>query len=285
MAFATYRASPGLSDDDRLVADALRPRGVTVSPAVWDDPHVDWSRYSLVVIRSTWDYPLRPAAYEAWLRGFSSAGRRLWNPPAAVLDNINKRYLVTLAGRGVAVVPTAYQPASEGVDLREVLDRGPWDEVVIKPAVSAGARGTWRTSRAAAGPDRLRFAEQARAEDLLIQPYLPEVATRGEWSLVFLGGDYSHAALKTPAKGDFRVQEHFGGISTAAVAPPEFVEQARSVLRAVDHPLLYARVDGVERDGRFLLMELEINESYLFVGLSDGAAARFADAIVHVLLS
>ena len=38
---------------------------------------------------------------------------------------------------------------------------------------------------------------------------------------------------------------------------------------------------GVERDGRFLLMELEINEPVLYIGSSDGAAERFADAIVR----
>jgi hypothetical protein len=45
--------------------------------------------------------------------------------------------------------------------------------------------------------------------------------------------------------------------------------------------LLYARVDGVERNGRFVLMEVEINEPFLYLGSSPGAAARFADAIVR----
>jgi len=44
-----------------------------------------------------------------------------------------------------------------------------------------------------------------------------------------------------------------------------------------------SRVDGVERAGRFMLMELEINEPYLFLGMASDAAARFADAIEGVL--
>jgi hypothetical protein len=42
-------------------------------------------------------------------------------------------------------------------------------------------------------------------------------------------------------------------------------------------------VDGVEREGNFVLMELEINEPYLFLSLSDYAASIFADEIVRVL--
>ena len=64
-----------------------------------------------------------------------------------------------------------------------------------------------------------------------------------------------------------------------APAPAHLITQAQSVLAANDDDLLYARVDGIERGDRFVLMELEINEPYLFVGLSEGAANRFAEEI------
>jgi hypothetical protein len=91
--------------------------------------------------------------------------------------------------------------------------------------------------------------------------------------------------LKRPASGDFRVQRQFGGNATAEEPDPALIDQARSILSAVDHPLLYARVDGIERAGRFVLMELEINEPHLFLGFANGAAQRFAGAIVQVLSS
>jgi hypothetical protein len=61
------------------------------------------------------------------------------------------------------------------------------------------------------------------------------------------------------------------------------IEAARHILSLSTTPLLYARVDGVERSGHFMLMELEINEPYLFIGSSPGAAVRFAEAIEAVL--
>ena len=98
---------------------------------------------------------------------------------------------------------------------------------------------------------------------------------------MFFDGEYSHAVLKKPASGDFRVQEELGGHGEPRDPSPAIVEQARRVLSHAAGPLLYARVDGIERDGGFVLMELEINEPFLYIGSSSGAAKRFADAIVR----
>jgi hypothetical protein len=107
VAFATYHLSPQPTDDDRLVADVLRRRGVDVHPAVWDAPDVDWFRFDRVVIRSTWDYHLKPGLYAQWVHSFLPTADRLWNPPT-VVASLNKRYLIELAEDGVNVVPTAY---------------------------------------------------------------------------------------------------------------------------------------------------------------------------------
>ena len=278
-AFATCRKLLEMTDDDRLVADALQRKGIAVSSAVWDAPEIDWAQFDSVVIRSTWDYHLAPDRYAKWVSSFSTTATRLWNPPEAVIANLHKSYLSTLAKRGIEVVPTVFLPAGEGTSLREVLENSGWNDAVVKPAVSASAHGTWRTSLASADVDQHRLTKQLRRQDLLVQPYLPEVASQGEWSLVFFGGRYSHAALKLPAHGDFRVQRDFGGRWEAATPSAHLIAQAQSILEANNEDLLYARVDGIERDGRFVLMELEINEPYLFVGLSEGAAERFAEEI------
>ena len=283
IAFATYQKQPELTPDDRLVAEALRARGIPVVAAVWDDPAVDWRRFSCVVIRSTWDYHLKHDEFATWLRRRADDGSRVWNPPAAVLANLDKRYLCELASRGVDVVPTRWLAARHGQRLRDVLTDCGWADVVIKPAVSASAFGTWRTSLATAEADHARFEQASLTHDLLIQPYLDEIATQGEWSLVFFGGYYSHAVLKKPAPGDFRVQGELGGSAVGAEPSGNVIERARAILRASPWPLLYARVDGIEHEGGFMLMELEITEPYLFVGSSSGAATRFAAAIEEVV--
>lgn len=283
VAFVTYQKSPDMGDDDCLAADLLRSDGLSVVSAVWDDPAVDWSRFACVVIRSTWDYHLKPHHYEEWLRSRAAAGTRLWNPANVILANMNKRYLTDLAERGVEVVPSEYLQIAGRHQLRRVMEKRGWEKVVVKPAVSASAHLTWRASLATADADQAKFEEQCRSTDVLVQPYIEEVALQGEWSLVFFAGQYSHSAFKRPADGDFRVQREFGGTAAPGDPPPQLVAQARDVLSRVESPLLYARVDGVDRGGRLVLMELEINEPFLFLTLSPEAPSRFAEAIKTVL--
>lgn len=285
VAFTTYGKAPEINDDDRLAAELLSRSGVEVVAAVWDDPNCDWSRFDCVVIRSNWDYHLKPDSYKKWLRRLAAAGVRLWNPPEVVLENINKRYLTAMAEQGTRVVPTLYLPAGEGCVLTELLKQRGWEQVVIKPAISGCAHGTWRTSLATSEQDQTRFTTQIQSQDILIQPYVPEIAAQGEWSLIFFNGEFSHAALKRPSTGDFRVQREFGGTSAASEPGLNLIEQARSILAPFHDRLLYARVDGFERDGQFVLMELEINEPFLFLGYCDGAANRFAQAIIQRLRS
>jgi hypothetical protein len=113
----------------------------------------------------------------------------------------------------------------------------------------------------------------------MAQPFVGEVQDRGEWSVLFFGGRYSHAVLKRPAENDYRVQWEFGGSAVTMAPPPRLLGDAGAVMAAVAGDALYARVDGVERDGRLVLMELELIEPHLFLGWDPGAAGRLAAAV------
>jgi hypothetical protein len=56
-----------------------------------------------------------------------------------------------------------------------------------------------------------------------------------------------------------------------------------AVLSLIPRPAVYARVDGVVRDGQFILMELEVNEPGLGLDLAPQSADRFADALLRRL--
>jgi len=281
IAFVTYQRVPDLHSDDRLIADALERCGLEVTAAVWNDPAVDWRQFASVVIRAAWNYHVNESGYAAWLHQCETQKVNLWNPAAAVVANIDKRYLLDFEDAGVEIVPIEYVERGRIQSLHTLLKRRNWTRVVVKPAISASAFGTWCTSLPAAVTDQKRFDQEVMQRSLLVQPFADEIVTTGEWSIVFFDGEYSHAVLKKPASGDFRVQEELGGRAEPREPSPAIVEQARRVLSHAAAPLLYARVDGIERDGGFLLMELEINEPFLYIGSSKGAAARFADAIAR----
>ncbi len=67
VALATYAELPLLHADERPLVDALRDLGVRAEPAVWSDADVNWRAYDAVVLRSCWDYHLRPIEFRAWL--------------------------------------------------------------------------------------------------------------------------------------------------------------------------------------------------------------------------
>lgn len=290
IAFATYAADPHIQADDQALAEALVRRGATAVARVWDDPEIDWKAFDAIVLRSTWDYFVKAERFREWLEAREYDGTRILNPVSAVRWNIDKRYLRDLEGRGVAIVPTHWVNHRERPDLTGILwDRG-WDEVVVKPAISAAAHETWRTTRERAPDDNARIRALASSGAVLVQPFLPEIERDGEWSLLFFGGRYSHAERKLPRAGDFRVQSKFGGRYSTEQPPKRAIDAARYVIATaleltglIPPELPYARVDGCIVDGRFLLMELEIIEPTLFFGRSGVAAARCAAAILDAL--
>jgi glutathione synthase/RimK-type ligase-like ATP-grasp enzyme len=274
IALATSAAYPELHEHDLPLVDALRATGLDPIAEVWSDPSVDWSAYDAVLLRSVWDYHLRYDDFTEWLNQVDKAGVPVFNDSGLVRWNGDKRYLVELRERGVAIVPSQI---AAGACLREVVAGLAGQEIVIKPTVSASAH---HTVRGIAGSDELSRAMDELPDTVyLVQPFVSEIVTDGEWSLMFIDGEFTHAVIKRAAAGEYRVQVMFGGESTLTDPPPAVLESARDALAAAGSPPLYARVDGVVVNGRFLLMELEFIEPYLFLPEFPQATAKLAAAV------
>ncbi|MDQ1712738.1 MAG: hypothetical protein QOE45_2188 [Frankiaceae bacterium] len=268
IALATCAEFPDLYTDDDPLRAALLARGAVPVPAVWDDASVDWAAFDLVVVRSTWDYVERREAFVAWARSVP----RLANSARVVEWNTDKTYLRDLT---VPVVPTTW--VTSGTLATVVADRG-WTDVVVKPAISAGARNTLRCNAAdLAGGEALLRAILAEGT-AMVQPYLPAVEGYGERSLLFAEGAFTHAVRRNPAlslDGETRYDARLVDATDAELS------LAQWVLAEVGEPLLYARVDLVpDENGAPMLMELEVTEPQLFLRFSTPAAEALADAAV-----
>ncbi|HEY2511588.1 MAG TPA: hypothetical protein VGI39_12055 [Polyangiaceae bacterium] len=280
LAFATCDALRGLYDEEQAFLPMLRARGVRAEAAVWDDPAVSWASFDAVVMRSTWDYFRKHDAFLAWL-GRVEKATRLWNPPSLVRWNLDKRYLRELAARGVTVVPTVFCDPGKPANLERILAEEGWDRAVLKPAVSGGGYRTHRVSRVEAAAHQGELDDVLLTGAALVQPFLPEIQAEGEWSLLYFGGRFSHAVLKVPTGGDYRIQLEFGGTFTRVEPSPAMFAQVEKVLAALPEAPAYARIDGVRRGDTFLLMEAELIEPYLYTP----AAPESAEAYVHCIES
>ncbi|MBB6189674.1 hypothetical protein [Rhodanobacter sp. MP7CTX1] len=281
LALATASIYPDIQADDVHLAFTLEQLGLQPRVCVWNDPDVDWSQFDAVLIRTVWDYFQHYAAFRHWLNRLDELGVPTINDSQLIRWNSDKRYLLDLAARGVAIIPTKLASARE---LHDVLAAMPGLQVVVKPTVSGGA---WHTLRGVVGDQAFDKAVTELPAELnyLVQPFVAEIVTDGEWSLLYFAGEFSHAVIKRPAAGDYRVQSEFGGSADPIVPSAATLAAADQALAAVadighgDHA--YVRVDGVICEGRFLIMELELIEPFLHLGSHPQAAERLAQHVAE----
>lgn len=266
-----------LADDRRLMA-AFARHGVHAEHVVWGDPGVDWDRFDLALIRSTWDYIDDREGFLAFLGEIHASSCKLFNPLDAVRWNSDKSYLLDLDAWRVPVVPTlpaADHPPSE---IQARLLREGWQSAVVKPRIGVGAFGVRRVpaGRVAAWLQE-RPAPPPR-DERLVQPFVESVRREGEWSFVFIGGAFSYALLKTPSVGDYRAHWLYGGSVRLALPHPDDVRQVRAMVAKCPFDLLYARVDAVRLGHRLVVMELELIEPGLYFDLAPQGPGALAAA-------
>lgn len=280
IAIASCRQLPAGDADDQLLVAALTELGLTATVRAWTDEDVDWGAFDATVIRSTWDYTLRPAEFLAWAERVP----RLHNPAVVLRGNSDKGYLARLAAAGIPTVPTRFFPPGEPVRLPAGT------EFVVKPAVGAGSIGAGRFDTGAHSP-AVEHAEmlQSLGRTVMVQPYLAEVDTAGETALIFLAGRYSHAVCKSAmlvpdARHRLDTDQLYLAETITAREPSaaerEVAERAHAMLaEEAGQPLLYARIDLLPGPDGPLLLEAELIEPSLFLAHSAGAVERLAAAI------
>lgn len=255
--------------------EALRPafaaKGMAVEDVAWDDSEADWAGYDAAIIGTTWDYWNRT---EEFLTRLEAIGRQtpLFNPAGLVGWNARKTYLKDLEAKGARLIPTLWIEEMTQDAAQAAFDTLASDTLVFKRQVGAGADGQHRLSRGEAIP--------AMPHPMMVQPFVPSIVEEGEISFVMIGGELSHALLKTARPGDYRIQSLYGGIETPITPGQADLDAAHSVLAALDEPPLYARVDMLRApDGGLLLMELELIEPYLYPRQGPELGRRLASAL------
>lgn len=263
---------------DDLAVEPLGELGWHVASIPWSRPEVDWSRFDAVVIRSTWDYQDSPESFLATLEAIEQTGTRLLNPTSICRWNMHKSYLKWLGDRDVTIVPTVWL---DGLREESQVDLQHWKggEIVVKPVVGANADDTYRLN-ARTGEAWRRACDVFANRPLMVQPFLHSIVERGEYSLIYFAGTFSHAILKTPCQGDFRVQEEHGGQISSVDPGPLVREAAQKAIDAIEETLLYARVDiAALDDGAYAVTELELIEPSLYFPYGDESAQAFATAL------
>jgi glutathione synthase/RimK-type ligase-like ATP-grasp enzyme len=254
-------------------AEALRAAGFEVSARPWTAPG-DLAPFDAVLPLVVWGYHER---YEEWLALLDRLEIETVptiNPPALLRWNSDKAYLAELDAVGVPTVHTIAVDALDEHGLSEARDRFGCDRLVVKPPVSASATGTFLLHTGDLVP------KDVAGRRMLIQPFMTSIAAHGEYSLMLFAGRFSHAILKTPKSGDFRVQPHLGGTERPCEAPDGAIALAKAALAAAPAEAVYARVDMViDDEGKLRIMELELIEPALWLQHAPDKGAAFASTL------
>jgi glutathione synthase/RimK-type ligase-like ATP-grasp enzyme len=277
VALVTARAV-GLDPDLAPLVESLDRIGIEPASECWDDPAVDWRRYDLAILRSTWDYALHRERFVAWL---SETERRVpvLNPSPIVRWNTDKHYLRDLRERGHPVVPTTFidPDGSYQRPLRSLAD-----QLVVKPAIGAGARDAARHSTLSEAERHVAgLLGEGRA--VMVQPYLPDIDAHGESGLVYFEGVFSHSFRKSAMlRSDAAPSQQLYSDEEIALRDASADERrvADALVDDCGRDLLYARVDVVRGpDASPLVLELELTEPSFYFAVAPGSAARFARAV------
>lgn len=269
--------------EDQLIIEALEAKGLKVHRTNWDNPDFDWSSTEYVLFRAIWDYFDRFPEFSKWLKETSKKTKMI-NPSEQIVWNMDKHYLKNLEDNGVNIVKTDFVEIGDNRSLKQTIADTGWEHVILKPAVSGGARHTYKIKPGESDQHEAIFKILIKEEAMLLQPFQKNIMEKGEVSFMVFGGEYSHAVLKKAKAGDFRVQDDHGGTVHDYEASPEEIVFVQNVMAQCNTIPVYGRVDVTwDNDDKLALVELEIIEPELWFRESVHAAKMLANAVVDFI--
>lgn len=267
-----------LFDEDNLLIRGFEAQGFKASSVVWDDSNIDWNQFDIALIRSTWDYIDKPELFLKVLNNIESSSCRLFNPLEAVSWNMDKNYLFDLEKWGVPIVPTYLLSDNKPGTLQKLFMEKQWESVILKPTIGLGASYTYRVSLDELSDTINKVKNSHPDSEYLIQPFIEDIVTEGEWSFIYFNKQLSHVLLKKPALNDYRVQETYGGTLQPAKPNADDLLHVESVLSKLPFDVLFARLDFVRVQGQLSIMEFELIEPVFSFNLVPESIERLVKA-------
>lgn len=278
-AYLTMEKIEGWSIDAELGFAPMRALGWTVDTLPWRVDEVDWDEFDAVYIGTPWDYPDDPAQFMQVMRAVDRSSAVLVNDFALVAWSMQKTYLMDLEQRGAAIVPSRWAERLETGMFGEAFEHFQTDSIIVKPVIGTNAADTFPLDRDSLSQLAPKVCEKFADRPCMLQPFIENIRSEGEYSMFYFNRQFSHAIRKIPKKDDYRVQEEHGAEILAAHPEPALRDAADALLQLVEPQPVYARADFLRGpDGRFLLMELELIEPSMYLRMDPEAPRRFAQA-------
>lgn len=269
--------------EDNLVKKALEKLNLKVGRLSWDDASFDWSLTKHILFRTTWDYFDRYSEFSDWLNKVSKQ-TKLLNSEAIIRWNIDKHYLLDLQKNGINICESHFIEKGETKTLQTLSNKHKLTDFVLKPCVSGSARHTYKINQQNISEHEVVFTKLISNEAMILQPFQYNIVEKGEISLMVMNGKFTHAVLKIAKKGDFRVQDDFGGTVQIYTPTQSEINFAENTVKACKETPIYARVDVfTDNNGNLAIAELELIEPELWFRKHPKAADELAKGIQQLI--
>ena len=264
---------------DNLIVNPLEEMGWICDQVPWDtNKLIDWDQYDSVIIRSTWNYQENFLKFINVLKEINSSSADLQNPIDIVEWNLNKQYLKDLEDKNIKIVPSQWFKNFIPKEIIQSFLNFNSKKIIIKPCISANADYTYILEEKTALSKLKTLKKDFIDKEFIIQPFIQDIRSEGEYSLIYFGNTLSHVLLKTPKIGDFRVQEEHGGTLKSIISPEKsLIHFGNKVINNLPRICLYSRVDIVRSKNKFLLMEVELIEPSLYFNMDPKSPKKFVE--------
>lgn len=269
--------------EDGLLMDGLEKLNLKTIKKDWNDHNFNWSSTKSAIFRSTWDYFDQFSNFRNWL-DIVKDQCFLINPYKQINWNLDKHYLLDLQKKDLPIVESVFVSKKSQLDLETISKSKNWKNIVVKPTISGAARHTYHLKNNEIKKFQNKWLSLTNNEDFMVQEFQKNILSYGEIAVMLFGGKYSHSVLKKAKKGDFRVQDDFGG-SVEIINPSlEIIDLAEKTVKSLKTMPLYARVDIILDNGNNpVISELELIEPELWFRFKEESAYKLAEIVKDFL--
>ncbi len=255
----TQRRSNACDHDKEFLParETFQKNGDHLEEMDWRGFDFDGCDFDLIFVRTTWDYVRHKDEFADFLKK-SEETSILGNSAKIIQWNLEKYYLKELQEQGFPVIKSLFLENSMPIsEIFEILET---DDIVVKPILGEGGYGM----------NRYRRSDLTGDNNIVIptgyfaQPMMPSVMNEGEISMVFIGGRFSHGALKKCKPGEYRVQVSHGGTEEVYSASEHEIALGAKFVAALPDVPLACRVDLIRDGNSLLMMEIEAIEPILY---------------------
>ena len=262
--------------EDGLLIEALNNLGLKTIKKDWNDSNFNWNSTKTAVFRSTWDYFDKFSIFQNWLSQVQNKCA-LINSYEQIKWNLDKHYLQDLKNWSLPIPKSVFINKMSGTKLKDIATNMKWNHIVVKPTISGAAKNTFQLKNQEIENFQTNWIRLTNEEDFIVQEFQKNIIKSGEIAVMLFGGKYSHAVLKKAKKGDFRVQDDFGGTVETITPSKEIIDLAEKAIKKLNPTPLYCRVDVIlNNQNKAVIIELELIEPELWFRFKITAADKLA---------